>query len=574
MARYTSDSSVFIPANATNITVTVVGARGGTGGLDGGGPGGSGGGGRGGTFYLPSFTARTLTLRIGSSGGNGVGCVSNGGNGSGGSSNVASGGGGGRTGPEGCSGGGAGGGGASGVYDSLKNGWIIIAGGGGGGGGASFPDSFLRGGNGGSGRGFFTGNLNPSSGGTGTSQGFDGGGGGGGGGGCPGGGGGREGADDRAGRYASGGGVGGASAFDSNYASFASNGFIHSGNGYIDVDFTLVSPTVDSFSANPSAIIQGQSTTLSWTTSNAQSVSISGVGAVSVDGSTVVSPNQTTTYQLTAVGYGITVTGFVTVTVYEPPIITFSLSRNPITLGECSTLSWTTTGDADTIIIGPGITNQNLNSSTQVCPTQTTTYAATVSGLGGSDSDSITLTVYYPPTISIDVPETIDYGQQSTINYTTQYSNISVTLYKTYFYLDGTTVSADPIQLTKPNSAEPNVGVTEITGTFDSSIPYTEFGPRMVTYTVEVFGSGGNASVSSDVTINIDATPDNIVLDETDGKFKSETPVYTPDIVPEEVIESELYLIDGLDVAVEIKASSPIQVDVNKQGIWNNVRQI
>lgn len=573
MARYTSDTQVSIPANATDISVTVVGASGGTGGGDAGNSGGSGGAGAGGTFYLSSFTARTLTLRVGRQGGNGFGCVSNSGAGSGGSG-AASGGSGGRTGPQGCSGGGAGGGGASGVFDSLKNGWIIVAGGGGGGGGASYPDNFLRGGNGGFGGGFGSGSVSPSNGGTGSSQSFDGGGGGGGGGGSPGGGGGREGADDRAGRYASGGGGGGGSRYDSSYVSYASNGFNHFGNGYIDVNFTLISPTIDSFSANPTAIIRGQSTTLSWTTSNAQSASIDRVGAVAVDGSVVVSPDETTTYQLTAVGFGITVTAFVTVTVYEPPIITFSLSRNPITLGECSTLSWVTTGDADTIVIGPGITNQNLNSSVQVCPTQTTTYAATVSGLGGSDSDSITLTVYYPPTISINVPETIDYGQQSTISYTTQYSNISVTLYKTYFYLDGTTVSADPIELTKPNSAEPNVGVTEITSTFDTGIPYTEFGPRMVTYTVEVFGSGGNASVSSDVTINIDATPDNIVLDETDGKFKNENPIYTPDIVPEEVIESELYLVDGLDVAVEIQASAPIQVDVNKQGIWNNVRQI
>lgn len=576
MARYTTDSTVTIPQNATNITVTVAGARGGSGGSDGA-AGGSGGSGRVGVFYFPSFTPRTLTLRIGSSGGNGVGCVSNGGAGSGGSSNVASGGSGGRTGPQGCSGGGAGGGGASGVFDSIKNGWVIIAAGGGGGGGGSYPDSFLVGGNGGFALGFETGNVNnPGNGGTGASQGFDGGGGGGGGGGCPGGGGGREGADDRAGRYASGGGSGGASGYDSNYVSFTANsGYNNQSNGYIDVDYTLIFPTIDSFTSNPSAIILGQSSTLTWTTSNATNVTLTPPGgSVAADGNTTVSPLQTTTYTLRASAYGETVSLSRTIIVYIPPEVILSLSQNAIILGECATLSWVTTGDADTISIGPGISNSNLTSSTTVCPTQTTTYSATVSGNGGTDSDSITLIVYYPPTVSIDAPLSIDYGQQGVISYTTQYSNISVVLYTTYFYRDGTIVSADPIQLNKPNSAEPNVGTTEITETVATNIAYTEFGPRQVTYSIQVTGSGGQATATHDVTINIDATPDNMILTETGGKFKSQDPVYTPDIVPQEVIESQLYLVDGVDVAVELQANQPIQVDLNKEGIWRNVREI
>lgn len=575
MARYTTDSTVTIPQNATNIIVTVAGARGGSGGSDGN-PGGSGGPGRVGRFYFPSFTTRTLTLRIGSPGGNGIGCVTGGGQGGGGSSNVASGGSGGRTGPQGCSGGGGGGGGASGVFDSLKNGWVIIAAGGGGGGGGSYPDSFLRGGDGGGASGFGIGNVNsPSNGGTGSSQGFDGGGGGGGGGGCPGGGGGREGADDRAGRYPSGGGGGGSSGYDSNYVSFNFDGYDNNGSGFIDVDYTLVLPTIDSFTANPSAIIQGQSSTLSWTTSTATTVTLlPSVGNVALDGSTIVSPQETITYTLVASGYGITVTRDLTLIVYIPPEIVLSLSRSSIIVGQCATLSWQTTGDADTISIGPGISNQNLTSSATVCPTQTTTYSATVSGLGGSDSDSIVLTVYYPPTVTIDAPLSLDYGQQGFISYTTQYSNISVILYTTHFYLDGTTVQSDPIQLTKPNSAEINSGITEVTEIVNTNIAYTEFGPRQVTYTIQATGSGGSATASHTVEINIDATPDNIAIEETEGKFKSQDPVYTPDIAPQDVIESQLYYVEGVDVAVEIKSNQPIQVDLNQEGLWRNIREI
>ncbi|HTR18688.1 MAG TPA: peptidoglycan-binding protein [Candidatus Paceibacterota bacterium] len=62
-----------------------------------------------------------------------------------------------------------------------------------------------------------------------------------------------------------------------------------------------VLPSIASFTASPASITSGQSSTLSWTVSNASSTSLdNGIGAV---GSTsyVVSPTTTTTYTLTAV---------------------------------------------------------------------------------------------------------------------------------------------------------------------------------------------------------------------------------------------------------------------------------
>lgn len=59
------------------------------------------------------------------------------------------------------------------------------------------------------------------------------------------------------------------------------------------------------FSANPQTISAGHSSTLSWTTSNATSVSIApGIGTVATSGSKSVSPTKTTTYTLTATGAG------------------------------------------------------------------------------------------------------------------------------------------------------------------------------------------------------------------------------------------------------------------------------
>jgi hypothetical protein len=74
-------------------------------------------------------------------------------------------------------------------------------------------------------------------------------------------------------------------------------------------------PSVDSFSAAPTTITAGGSTTLAWTTTDADSVSINGGANLAANSSSTVSPTATTTYTLTATGTGGTATASVTVTV-------------------------------------------------------------------------------------------------------------------------------------------------------------------------------------------------------------------------------------------------------------------
>jgi peptidoglycan-associated lipoprotein len=57
-------------------------------------------------------------------------------------------------------------------------------------------------------------------------------------------------------------------------------------------------------SARPASIQQGQSTTLTWQTTNANDVTISGLGTVPAVGSRTVAPGITTTYRLAAKGPG------------------------------------------------------------------------------------------------------------------------------------------------------------------------------------------------------------------------------------------------------------------------------
>lgn len=76
----------------------------------------------------------------------------------------------------------------------------------------------------------------------------------------------------------------------------------------------VTAPTIASFSALPGSIIAGNSATLSWSVTNATSVSIDGIGTVSGSNRTV-SPSQTTTYTLRAANTAGTTTRATTVTV-------------------------------------------------------------------------------------------------------------------------------------------------------------------------------------------------------------------------------------------------------------------
>ena len=232
---YTADTTVTLPSDATNVSITVAGGRGGDGGDDNNGQGGRGGNGRAGRFDYPDG-ARTLFMRVGTRGNDGTSGNAEAG-GTGGDSSVAIGGTGGGAGGDGWSGGGGGGGGASGVFDPDAGGYTIVAGGGGGGGGGSLEQP---GGEGSTSLSFTTsGNTQGvSAGGDGGSvdQFNSGGGGGAGGGGAPGGDGG-SGGRDGAGQLGSrsNGGVYGSSQYTTT-ATLVSD-WENNGNGYINLRF-------------------------------------------------------------------------------------------------------------------------------------------------------------------------------------------------------------------------------------------------------------------------------------------------------------------------------------------------
>jgi hypothetical protein len=556
---YTSNTAITIPAFAESISVSVAAARGGTGGNDDVYAGGTGGPGRFGSFTLPDNNAstRTLTLNIGRIGANGpTGATAGGGAGG---SGVASGGRGGNSGPQGSSGAGGGGGGASGVFDSISNSWIIVAGGGGGGGGAAFPN--VPGLNGGAGLGWSASVAAITNGGAGGNCPSDGSGGGGGGGGASGGGGGANGFDVSAGNVRAQGGGGGGSGYRSTACTWTGETSINSGNGFIAISYIVDPPTV-AFSVSPTSIIRGETATLSWNvTGNISSVSINqGVGSVGSSGTRSVSPQSTTTYTITATGIGGTTIQSITLTVYQPPETLLTLDNPTIIRGQCTFLRWITTGDAGSATITPGIGAVNINGNRQICPTETTTYIINVSGLGGTDSDSITLIVYQPPTVDLSGPESLNYGQQGTLTYQATDADISLQITLFYVYKNG---------VVQGNEVNLPIGAS-VNGTVTTVIPYNDFGPVSATYIITATGNGGEETKFIVVPINIDETPENFLVPESEDLLKGQNPIYTPD----SLVTSYEILINDIDIPVEIKADRPILVDINNQEIWNSIREI
>ncbi len=163
-----------------------------------------------------------------------------------------------------------------------------------------------------------------------------------------------------------------------------------------------VMPTV-SITASPVTIEQGQSSVLSWESSDASSCTASGFWSdpLALSGSVTKYPTVTSTYTITCTGNEDSVSDSVVVTVTDPPpaVPTVSITASPVTIerGQSTVLSWTatdTTNCTAPAIVSGGLA---LNGSATVTPDVTSTY--TISCDGGTVSDSVVVTVIEPPPV-------------------------------------------------------------------------------------------------------------------------------------------------------------------------------
>jgi hypothetical protein len=164
---------------------------------------------------------------------------------------------------------------------------------------------------------------------------------------------------------------------------------------------TPATPIINSFSATPTSITVGGSSDLSWSVTDATTVTINqSVGSVASTGTTAVTPATTTTYTLTATNASGSVTATATITVNPvttaPTINSFSALPSTITVGESSNLSWSVT-DAITVIIDQSVGSVASTGTTAVSPTTSTTYTLTATNAAGSVTASVTVVVTTVP---------------------------------------------------------------------------------------------------------------------------------------------------------------------------------
>ena len=180
-------------------------------------------------------------------------------------------------------------------------------------------------------------------------------------------------------------------------------------------------PTL-TLTAQASSIILGSSTTLTWSSTNATSVTFdNGIGQVAVSGSKQETPPVATTYHGTAKGPGGTVQAAVTVNVVG--LQGFQLTANPttITQGQSSTLTFSAPG-ANSVSIDHGVGTFGASGSVNVTPSATTAFTGTANFDGATLTASATVTVSPPaptPTVTLSAnPTTINQGQSSTLSWT------------------------------------------------------------------------------------------------------------------------------------------------------------
>jgi hypothetical protein len=187
--------------------------------------------------------------------------------------------------------------------------------------------------------------------------------------------------------------------------------------------YTEGAVAVLTFTADRTSLNFGESTKLRWTTANASFVTISGVGALSANGSVDVTPRDTTRYVITAYSSATpaTATGSVTISVtVTRAIISFVVNPSQIRFGEQATLSWGTVR-ANSVSIDQG-EGQQLppTGSKLIKPLATTTYTLTAfGGPNGTETATTTVSVIAttpPSIISFTAnPSQIIEGQSSTL---------------------------------------------------------------------------------------------------------------------------------------------------------------
>ena len=164
-----------------------------------------------------------------------------------------------------------------------------------------------------------------------------------------------------------------------------------------------------SISANPTSILNGQYSTLSWTSQNATSCTASNAwsGIKSLSGTQSVSPDSYSTYTLNCSGPGGSVTCSASVSVTANPAPTCSISANPTTVSryDYSNLTWSSSNATSCVAYNGWSGNKSLSGSQSVYVSSGNTYTLVCSNSYNSATCSTSISIKEEnnnPDITID----------------------------------------------------------------------------------------------------------------------------------------------------------------------------
>lgn len=171
------------------------------------------------------------------------------------------------------------------------------------------------------------------------------------------------------------------------------------------VTVTVLPPQVN-LTATPSTISRGEEAVLTWNSSAADTVSMdNNIGPVPGNGSIIVTPDTTTTYNITATGPSGNGTASVTIQVTPtPPVVTLAAEPAALLWGQQTTLTWDT-NDAASVRFGYGQTEFDIIPSgfLTLTPTATTTYRIKAANQAGTSYATATVKVLDPSSLGVAI---------------------------------------------------------------------------------------------------------------------------------------------------------------------------
>jgi len=245
-------------------------------------------------------------------------------------------------------------------------------------------------------------------------------------------------------------------------------------------------PVVKYFTVTPSSINTGASATLQWDTTGATTIFIEpAIGYVSLSGSQVVSPTNSTSYVLTASNVNSTVTSSATINVNpypQPPPSSGSLTKvnffdiNPpiINPGSSTTIKWDISG-ADTVFINQGVGDVSPSGTMTISPSASTIYTITAKNLYGSVTSSATVIVNPAP------------GVPTILSFSTSPNNVTAGNPST---LQWNVTGATSVSINQGIGAVPSSGTKSISPT------------ATTIYTLTAINNSGSVIASTNVVVN------------------------------------------------------------------------